>query len=333
MHTFPIPVVALGPGTQLEDESLNYMDMPHDMRTYRMPLLPEPEEVRDLRAARDALQAALAGLQSAHPEQPTAKIDLSPLDASNLALIDQIMGEGEVSALIETQGGSLRIQESVFAGVWRTRMFDADAACIADQIEIGDLPAAIVHASRTGQSTPSIPPLAPGVINAPALLAEITEHLRLGACRTVVVDSENRPQRGRFLPDSPPHGCSMGQEAGEKGSSAVDSQPTIPKSDRLLATPHHIINLSLLPFSPEDAQWLDQALGRGTVSLLSRGYGNCRITATGISRVWWVQYFNSQDALILNTLEITDAPEVARAAAEDLADSSERLTEVLEWIG
>jgi Cu+-exporting ATPase len=56
----------------------------------------------------------------------------------------------------------------------------------------------------------------------------------LGACRTLVVDSENRPQRGHFLPDSPPHGCSMGQEAGEKGSAAVDLQPTIPRSDRLL---------------------------------------------------------------------------------------------------
>jgi hypothetical protein len=57
----------------------------------------------------------------------------------------------------------------------------------------------------------------------------------LGACRTLVVDSENRPRRGRFLPDSPQHGCSMVQEAGKKGSGAVDLQPTIPKSDRLLA--------------------------------------------------------------------------------------------------
>ena len=55
----------------------------------------------------------------------------------------------------------------------------------------------------------------------------------LGACRTLVVDSENRPQRGHFLPDSPQHECSMVQEAGEKGAAAVDLQPTIPKSDRL----------------------------------------------------------------------------------------------------
>jgi len=58
---------------------------------------------------------------------------------------------------------------------------------------------------------------------------------RLGVWRTLVVDSENRPQRGHFLPDSPPHGHSMGQEAGEKGAAAVDLQPTIPKSGRLLS--------------------------------------------------------------------------------------------------
>ncbi len=56
-----------------------------------------------------------------------------------------------------------------------------------------------------------------------------------GVCRTLVVDSENLPQRGHFLPDSLPHGCSMGQEAGEKWAAAAGLQPTIPKTDRLLA--------------------------------------------------------------------------------------------------
>ncbi|MFZ5487504.1 MAG: hypothetical protein ACOY5G_10970 [Pseudomonadota bacterium] len=49
------------------------------------------------------------------------------------------------------------------------------------------------------------------------------------------VESENAPQRGQFLPDSPPHSGAMGQEAGEKWAAATHSQPTIPKSDRLLA--------------------------------------------------------------------------------------------------
>ncbi|MGE4376546.1 MAG: chemotaxis protein CheW [Burkholderiaceae bacterium] len=58
----------------------------------------------------------------------------------------------------------------------------------------------------------------------------------LGACRTLDVDSENAPQRGQFLPDSPPHSGTMGQEAGKKWAAAAHSQPTTPKSDRLLDT-------------------------------------------------------------------------------------------------
>ena len=56
----------------------------------------------------------------------------------------------------------------------------------------------------------------------------------LGACRTWSVESENRPQRGQFLPNLQPHSRAMGQKGGEKWTAAVDLQPTISKSDRLL---------------------------------------------------------------------------------------------------
>ena len=36
--------------------------------------------------------------------------------------------------------------------------------------------------------------------------------------------------------------------------------------------------------------------------------------------------------MILNSVEVTGLPEVACAAAEDLADSAERLAEVLQWV-
>ena len=48
--------------------------------------------------------------------------------------------------------------------------------------------------------------------------------------------SENRPQRGQFLPDLQAHSPAMGQKDGEKWTAAVDFQPTLPKSDRLLET-------------------------------------------------------------------------------------------------
>lgn len=50
------------------------------------------------------------------------------------------------------------------------------------------------------------------------------------------------------------------------------------------------------------------------------------------ANLWWVQYYNSQDVLILNTLEVVDLPEVVRAAQQDIDDSRERLSEILQWI-
>ncbi|SFJ08559.1 hydrogenase expression/formation protein [Celeribacter neptunius] len=94
----------------------------------------------------------------------------------------------------------------------------------------------------------------------------------------------------------------------------------------------HVINLTLLPHTEPDLDWLDAALGQGATDILSRGYGNCRVSATALNHVWRVQFFNSMDTLILDTFEVTDMPEVALAAQEDLADSSERIREVLEAI-
>ncbi|MEE3069707.1 MAG: hydrogenase expression/formation C-terminal domain-containing protein, partial [Pseudomonadota bacterium] len=78
--------------------------------------------------------------------------------------------------------------------------------------------------------------------------------------------------------------------------------------------------------------WLDARLGEGSTDILSRGYGNCRVTATALNHVWRVQFFNSMDVLILDTFEVTAIPEVTVAAPEDLTDSGERLVEVLEAI-
>ncbi|ARE40685.1 Hydrogenase maturation factor HoxQ [Rhodovulum sp. P5] len=94
----------------------------------------------------------------------------------------------------------------------------------------------------------------------------------------------------------------------------------------------HVVNLTLLPHTEEDLVWLDAALGEGVVTILSRGYGNCRITATATPHVWRVQFFNSMDTLILDTFEVTEMPEVALAAREDLQDSAARIREVLEAI-
>lgn len=95
-------------------------------------------------------------------------------------------------------------------------------------------------------------------------------------------------------------------------------------------TAPHVVNFTLLPHTEDDLRWLDAALGEGAVTFLSRGYGNCRVTASALPNVWRVQFFNSMDTLILDTLEVTDLPEVVIAAPEDLSDSAARLVRVLE---
>jgi len=75
---------------------------------------------------------------------------------------------------------------------------------------------------------------------------------------------------------------------------------------------------------------IDAGLGRGGITILSRGYGNCRIEATATPSVWRVRYYNSADTLILDTIEVSQVPEIACAAPEDIADSAARLADILE---
>lgn len=97
-----------------------------------------------------------------------------------------------------------------------------------------------------------------------------------------------------------------------------------------LGRPAHIINFSLLPMNEADMGFLQQTLGDGPVRLVSRGYGACRVHATGARHVWSVQFFNAMDTIILDTLEIGDTPLAACAADEDFRDSAERLREIDE---
>lgn len=94
----------------------------------------------------------------------------------------------------------------------------------------------------------------------------------------------------------------------------------------------HIVNLTLLPQSPEDLDALGEHMGDGPTTFLSRGYGSCRVTATNLSNVWWVQFFNSEDKLILNTIEVVDIPSVTQASIEDIEDSEARIVEMLESV-
>jgi hydrogenase-1 operon protein HyaF len=85
--------------------------------------------------------------------------------------------------------------------------------------------------------------------------------------------------------------------------------------------------------SPEDTAHIDRVLDGGSVVILSRGFGNCRISSTAARDVWRVQYFNNMQTLILNTIEVVAIPEVAVAAREDLLETRDRLADLVQWMG
>ncbi|BBP04473.1 hydrogenase expression/formation protein [Sulfuriferula plumbiphila] len=279
MNEFPIPVVSFGPGSQPEDETLDYMNMPKGMAVFNPPSVPDDvaPELRD--QAANLIRQLLAQMR-AYRFGATSypKIDLLKYDPRVVPLINDILGQGEVS-IIAHQPTALRAQETVFASVWRVCYPGADGVLERDYLEVCPIPAVVAEialAPTLKQISPPPPPA--GAMNSPALLHEI-------------LDVVSTYQAGN---------------------------------------PAHIINLTLLPLTPDDLAYLVQALGPGSVSILSRGYGNCRITSSGLANVWWVQYFNSSDQLILNTIEVVEVPEVALAAEEDFSDSIER---VEEWLG
>lgn len=280
MKPFPIPVRMTGPGSHVEEEELQYLDMPRDMRTFEMPRVPETEDVASLTIARDTLAQLLAMMSEWKPGAPNPVLDMRGIAPKAQTITNQMLGDGEVSIQV-TGPRTLRVQESVFTGVWRVVELDSAGQLLADWIEAAPLPGAVLQSARDG-GRETMPPveIPSGAMNSPALLHELQSQLKT-------------------------------RKAGD---------------------PPHVLNLTLFPMTPEDHQVLEHALPVGNVAIISRGFGNCRITSTAVRNVWRVQYFNSMNTLILNTVEVVEVPEVALAALEDLDDTRVRLTELIDWI-
>ncbi len=277
-----IPVVPLGPGSQPEESDgarLEYIDMPKGVNTYSIPDTPEADEVRDLLGAREAMQWLLDALERYEPGVDPLMANITRLDERNRELVNQILGDGEVSAKYAGVVKA-RMQEAVLAGVWRTFYLDESGNITHDLVEVADVPYLVrMPASRDPDPLARLRNLQPpdDVMNAMPIITEIREH------------AEQFPITGK----------------------------------------PHSINLTLLPLSKEDIEFLETALGQGPIDLLSRGYGDCRVRSTSIPNVWWVRFYNSMGTVVLDTLEVIDVPGVACAALEDIRDSKKRLEDIL----
>jgi hydrogenase-1 operon protein HyaF len=278
--SFPIPVRVTGPGSHVEDEELQYLAVPRDMRTFEMPRVPETEDTASLTIARDTLARLLTMMNEWTPGAPHPVLDMRGVPRGAQTIASQMLGDGEVSIQVNGQR-TLHVQESVFTGVWHVVELDGAGQLLADWLEAAPLPSAVLAAARDSGRDHLMPVEIPaGAMNSPALLHELQGQ-----------------QKTRRPGDAP-----------------------------------HVLNLTLFPLTPEDHQVLERALPVGSVAIISRGFGNCRITSTATRNVWRVQYFNSMNTLILNTIEVVEVPEVALAAAEDLDDTRARLAELIDWM-
>lgn len=280
MNINDIPVRVMGPGSQQSKlgEPPSYIDMPSDMARYDPPLMPGPDEVRHLAGAREAMQWLQAALTQCDATRQRQLADLTQIDEDSRKLVNQILGEGEVSISYDGTPRA-QVQESVLAGIWRTFYFDDEDQIAIDLLEVADVPHIVSARLERAQPIDTTEPTsAADVPNAMPILVEL-EDRRL--------DYE---QNGKT----------------------------------------HSINLTLLPLSQSELEFIDMRLGRGPVDVLSRAYGKCEVISTKSANVWWVRYFNSMGTLILNTLEVTDVPQVVVAASEDIRDSSLRLNEILQ---
>ena len=278
---FPIPVVAIGPGTQDEgEEKLSYIEMPKEMSTFSMPSLPSPEEARDAAEARAAMHWLWEAARDWRPGSPNRSLDAAVLGEHDREIVDQVLGEGEVSVIVAGERET-RAQESVFPGVWRVRAVNHDGSLGLDRIEVGPVPEIVIGAARAAASA--------------------------------------------VVPDLP-------APADAFGAGPIIEEIAHQAATRRPGDPAHVINLSLLPLSPADAGHLGKVLAAGPVRILSRGYGNCRITSTIVADTWWVQYVNGYGNPMVDSIEITTVPEVAIASPEDITDSAGRLREAFEWL-
>jgi hydrogenase-1 operon protein HyaF len=150
-----------------------------------------------------------------------------------------------------------------------------------------------------------------------------TEWLEVaGIPQAVLHAAEHMPRETIQIPDRLPQGA--------MNSLALLTELQERSSGYQPGAENHVINFTLLPITEADAEVLTTVLGQLPLVIRGGGYGSCRIFATGLRHVWAVQYLNSMDKVILDTLEIGGVPVAALAAREDLAESAGRLEEMLK---
>jgi hydrogenase-1 operon protein HyaF len=85
------------------------------------------------------------------------------------------------------------------------------------------------------------------------------------------------------------------------------------------------IDLSALPLTPPDLDWLHDKLGEGEIAVTLQASGESTLNETACPGVWWITHRNEQGAVTSQFIEVTLVPELVKAHPQDVEIGREHL--------
>ena len=115
-------------------------------------------------------------------------------------------------------------------------------------------------------------------------------------------------------------------EPGLTGNARPLLRELLEAAGRLLETGEtSAIDLSALPLTPADLDWLREKLGAGEISVTLQAIGESTLNETACPGVWWVTHHNEQGAVTSQFLEVAFVPELVKADPHDVESGCEYL--------
>jgi hydrogenase-1 operon protein HyaF len=85
------------------------------------------------------------------------------------------------------------------------------------------------------------------------------------------------------------------------------------------------IDLSALPLTPADLDWLREKLGAGEIAVTLQASGVSTLNETACPGIWWVTHHNEQGTVTSQFIEVAFVPELVKAHPQDVAIGLETL--------
>lgn len=92
------------------------------------------------------------------------------------------------------------------------------------------------------------------------------------------------------------------------------------------------IDLSALPLTQADKDWLKERLGSGQIHVILEAEGQSSLDETACPGVWWITHRDTRDRVIAEFIEVTLVPDLVKAHPADIKIGLEYLEGVISQL-